>query len=155
MNEENDQMNETTANETAQNTADNYRYICTMDDSTFEGKRAIVNARNSALSLSARGAEAVAMQADYGLSACTADSDARHANTGWDAARFETSMQRWVDLSEADFGVALLNDCKYGYDARGNRLRLTLLKSPVDPWPDADQGEHRCRYAVMPHGGFA
>lgn len=78
-----------------------------------------------------------------------------HANTGWDAARFETSMQRWVDLSEADFGVALLNDCKYGYDARGNRLRLTLLKSPVDPWPDADQGEHRCRYAVMPHGGFA
>lgn len=57
MNEENDQMNETTANETAQNTAGNFRYICTMDDSTFEGKRAIVNARNSALSLSARGAE--------------------------------------------------------------------------------------------------
>ena len=52
MNEENEQMNET-----AQNIADNYRYICTMDDSTFEGKRAIVNARNSALSLNGRGAE--------------------------------------------------------------------------------------------------
>ena len=52
MNEENEQMNET-----AQNIVDNYRYICTMDDSTFEGKRAIVNARNSALSLNERGAE--------------------------------------------------------------------------------------------------
>ncbi len=56
MNEENEQMNNT-ANETAQNTVDNYRYICTMDNSTFEGKRAIVNARNSALSLNGRGAE--------------------------------------------------------------------------------------------------
>lgn len=56
MNEENEQMNDT-VNETAQNTVDNYRYICTMDNSTFEGKRAIVNARNSALSLNNRGAE--------------------------------------------------------------------------------------------------
>lgn len=55
MNEENEQMNDTTVNETAQNTADNYRYICTMDDSTFEGKRAIVNARNNALSLNGIG----------------------------------------------------------------------------------------------------
>lgn len=54
MNEENEQMNDATVTETAQNT---YRYICTMDNSTFEGKRAIVNARNSALSLSGRGAE--------------------------------------------------------------------------------------------------
>lgn len=57
MNKENEQMNDTTVNETAQNTADNYRYICTMDDSTYEGKRAIVNARNSAVSLNGRGAE--------------------------------------------------------------------------------------------------
>lgn len=55
MNEENEQMNDTTVNETAQNTVDNYRYICTMDNSTFEGKRAIVNARNSALSLNGCG----------------------------------------------------------------------------------------------------
>lgn len=55
MNEENEQMNDTTVNETAQNTVDNYRYICTMDDSTFEGKRAIVNARNNALSLNGIG----------------------------------------------------------------------------------------------------
>lgn len=56
MNKENEQMNDT-VNETAQNAADNYRYICTMDDSTFEGKRAIVNACNSAVSLNGRGAE--------------------------------------------------------------------------------------------------
>lgn len=58
MTENNEQMNDTaneTANETAQTTVDNYRYICTMDNSTFEGKRAIVNARNSAVSLNAIG----------------------------------------------------------------------------------------------------
>ena len=76
-----------------------------------------------------------------------------HANTSWDRARFETSMHRWVDLSEAGFGVAALNDCKYGYDARGSTLRLTLIKSPVFPWPQADQGSHRFRYALLVHGG--
>lgn len=65
MNEENEQMNETIANETAQNIADNYRYICTMDNSTFEGKRAIVNARNSALSLNGRGAEPLTVVGAY------------------------------------------------------------------------------------------
>ena len=65
MNEENEQMNDTTANETAQNIAANYRYICTMDNSTFEGKRAIVNARNSALSLNGRGAEPLTIVGAY------------------------------------------------------------------------------------------
>lgn len=76
-----------------------------------------------------------------------------HANTSWDRARFETSMHRWVDLSEAGFGVAALNDCKYGYDAKGSTLRLTLVKSPTFPWPEADQGEHRFRYALLLHAG--
>lgn len=66
MNEENEQMNDdNTVNETAQNTDDNYRYICTMDNSTFEGKRAIVNARNSALSLNGRGAEPLTVIGAY------------------------------------------------------------------------------------------
>lgn len=73
MDEDNEQMNDTTANETAQNTANetaqntavNYRYICTMDNSTFEGKRAIVNARNSALSLNGRGAEPLTIVGAY------------------------------------------------------------------------------------------
>lgn len=76
-----------------------------------------------------------------------------HANTSWDKARFETSMHRWVDLSETGFGVAALNDCKYGYDAKGSTLRLTLVKSPVFPWPEADQGEHHLRYALLVHAG--
>ncbi|MEO5805940.1 glycoside hydrolase family 38 C-terminal domain-containing protein [Devosia sp.] len=76
-----------------------------------------------------------------------------HANTSWDKARFETSMHRWVDLSEAGFGVAALNDSKYGYDARGSMLRLTLIKSPIFPWPEADQGVHRFRYAILVHAG--
>lgn len=65
MNEKNEQMNDATVNETAQNIADNYRYICTMDNSTFEGKRAIVNARNSALSLNGRGAEPLTVVGVY------------------------------------------------------------------------------------------
>ncbi|MUZ71782.1 alpha-mannosidase [Agrobacterium vitis] len=78
---------------------------------------------------------------------------ATHRNTSWDRARFECSMQRWIDVSEPDFGVAFLNDCKYGYDAKGSDIRLTLLRSPTYPWPDADQGEHRLRYALLLHDG--
>ncbi|UYO00551.1 MAG: alpha-mannosidase [Devosia sp.] len=77
-----------------------------------------------------------------------------HANTSWDQARFETVMHRWLDVSEPNFGVAFLNDCKYGYDLRGKTVRLTLLKSPVYPWPEADQGEHHFRYALALHHGL-
>lgn len=80
-------------------------------------------------------------------------SRASHRNTSWDRARFECSMQRWVSMQEPGFGAALLNDSKYGYDAKGNMLRLTLLRSPTYPWEQADQGQHRFRYALMLHGG--
>jgi alpha-mannosidase len=76
-----------------------------------------------------------------------------HRNTSWDAARFEASMQRWVDVSEPGFGVALLNDCKHGYDARDGVVRLSLLRSPTYPWPEADQGTHQFRYAILLHDG--
>ena len=61
MNEENEQLNDNTVD----NTVDNYRYICTMDNSTFEGKRAIVNARNSALSLNGCGAKSLTVIGAY------------------------------------------------------------------------------------------
>ncbi|MGR3343949.1 MAG: alpha-mannosidase, partial [Paracoccaceae bacterium] len=80
---------------------------------------------------------------------------ATHRNTSWDQAQFETSMQRWVDLSEADFGAALLNDCKYGYDAVEQLVRLTLLRGPIYPHPEADIGEHRFRYALKLHDGLS
>ncbi|WP_246472718.1 alpha-mannosidase [Pelagibacterium limicola] len=76
-----------------------------------------------------------------------------HANTSWDQARFECVMHRWLDISEPGFGVALLNDCKYGYDAKDTTLRLTLLRSPTYPWPQSDQGEHRFRYGLLVHHG--
>jgi alpha-mannosidase len=76
-----------------------------------------------------------------------------HANTSWDAARFEVCGHRWADLSEPGYGVALLNDCKYGYDVRGHTLRLSLLRGPGYPDPDADRGAHRFAYALMPHPG--
>ncbi len=76
-----------------------------------------------------------------------------HWNTSWDLARFEVPAQRWADLSEPDFGVALLNDSKYGYSVHDNVLRLSLLRSPKEPDPDADMGQHAFRYALLPHPG--
>jgi alpha-mannosidase len=75
------------------------------------------------------------------------------ANTSWDIARFEVCAHRWADLSEAGYGVALLNDCKYGYDIRGNVMRLSLLRGPGYPDAEADQGQHRFAYALLPHPG--
>jgi len=76
-----------------------------------------------------------------------------HRNTSWDMARFETCAQRWVDLGEGDYGVALLNNSKYGHDIHNNVMRLTLLTSGISPDPEADQGEHRFTYALLPHAG--
>ena len=76
-----------------------------------------------------------------------------HRNTSWDWARFETCAQKWVDLSEGDYGLSLLNDCKYGHDIRDNVIRLSLLRGPTSPDPEADQGEHRFRYSLLPHAG--
>ncbi|UQZ34379.1 alpha-mannosidase [Paenibacillus sp. PK3_47] len=78
-----------------------------------------------------------------------------HWNTSWDYARFETVGHQWADVSETGYGVALLNDCKYGYDIKDSVLRLTLLKSAVHPDPEQDQGLHSFTYALYPHtGGF-
>lgn len=76
-----------------------------------------------------------------------------HWNTSWDYARFETVGHQWADLSERNYGVSLLNDCKYGYDVKDNVMRLSLIKSAMVPDPRADQGEHRFTYALLPHEG--
>jgi alpha-mannosidase len=76
-----------------------------------------------------------------------------HYNTSWDMARFEVAAQKWVDLSEFGYGVALLNDCKYGHDVFGNTLRLTLLRAPKAPDPEADMGHHAFTYSLFPHAG--
>ncbi len=77
----------------------------------------------------------------------------RHASNSWDAAKFEVCAHRWVDVSEPGFGVALLNDCKYGYDLQRAALRLTLLRSPNYPDPQADRGQQRFTYSLLAHDG--
>lgn len=76
-----------------------------------------------------------------------------HFNTSWDMARFEVPAHRWADLSDPCFGVSLLNDSKYGYAVHGNVMRLSLLRAPTAPDPEADQGHHTFRYALLPHAG--
>ncbi len=72
-------------------------------------------------------------------------------NTSFELAQFEVPAQRWADLSEPDFGVALLNNGKYGYACQGSVLSLSLLRAPKEPDPEADMGEHQFKYALLPH----
>jgi alpha-mannosidase len=76
-----------------------------------------------------------------------------HGNTSWDRAKFEVCGHQWADLSETDYGVSLLNDSRYGWDIEGSRMRLSLLRGPVRPDPDSDQGEHELTYSLFPHAG--
>jgi alpha-mannosidase len=102
-----------------------------------------------------------------------------HANTSWDAARYETVAQRWVQVGEPAYGVAVANDSSYGHaidrippgahhsraDAparppadpaarAGTTVRLSLLRAPLYPDPSADQGRHDLRVAVRPGAGI-
>ncbi len=74
-------------------------------------------------------------------------------NNSWEKARFEVPALRWADLGDSKHGFSLLNEAKYGYDAAGNTLRLTLLRSATWPDPDADQGHQHFSYALYPHAG--
>ncbi|MCP4399844.1 MAG: alpha-mannosidase [bacterium] len=76
-----------------------------------------------------------------------------HENTTWDAAQFEVCGHRFADLSAANVGLALLNDCKYGHHVKGNTIELTLLKSPFYPDETCDQSTHAFSYAYFPHPG--
>ena len=71
----------------------------------------------------------------------------------WEQAQFEVPAMRWADLGSPEHGLSLLNDSKYGYDAAGNTLRLSLLRSPTWPDPEADRGPQSFRYALYPHAG--
>jgi len=74
-----------------------------------------------------------------------------HSNTSYDAAKFEVPAHQWMDLSQTDYGVSLLNDCKYGHEAVGQMMRLSLLKGSIWPDPEADKGTHYFTYALYPH----
>ena len=76
-----------------------------------------------------------------------------HANTSWEQAAFEWVAHRFIALGEPGFGLALLNDAKYGHSARGNVLGLSLVRGPIYPDPLADEGEQSFTYALMPYAG--
>jgi alpha-mannosidase len=76
-----------------------------------------------------------------------------HRNTPWERARFEVGAHRFVDLSEPDYGVALLNDGKYGHSVVGGTIGVSLVRGPLHPDPFADEGEHHFGYALFPHVG--
>ncbi|MBT6018643.1 alpha-mannosidase [bacterium] len=74
-----------------------------------------------------------------------------HKNTSWDKAKFEVVGHKYADLSNNDYGVALMNDCKYGYSIFDNTIDLNLLRSPNNPDADADIGYHEFVYSFYPH----
>ncbi|MDQ6652042.1 MAG: glycosyl hydrolase-related protein, partial [Acidobacteriota bacterium] len=74
-------------------------------------------------------------------------------NNSWEQAKFEVPAMRWADLGNEQHGFSLINQSKYGYDGIDNVLRLSLLRSPVWPDPEADRGHHHFRYALYPHSG--
>jgi alpha-mannosidase len=74
-------------------------------------------------------------------------------NNSWEAAKFEVPALRWADLGDSAHGFSLINDSKYGYDAKDNVLRISLLRSPTWPDPDADRGHHHFSYSLYPHAG--
>ncbi len=74
-------------------------------------------------------------------------------NNSWEKAQFEVPAMRWADLGDGKHGLSVINNTKYGYDAVGNLLRLTLLRSPKWPDPDADMGHQHFQYAIYPHAG--
>ncbi|KAJ2590222.1 Glycoside hydrolase, 38 vacuolar alpha mannosidase [Coemansia sp. RSA 1797] len=76
-----------------------------------------------------------------------------HRNTTWDMAKFEVCGHKFADLSEHGYGVALLNDCKYGFSTLGNVMSMSLLRAPKAPDANCDMGHHSFRYAIYPHKG--
>ena len=82
---------------------------------------------------------------------CAAIQRSTRPETAAEKAKWEVPALRWADISNSEYGVSLLNDCKYGYDAQPNQLNLTLLRSPTWPDPDADRGIHHFTYAIYPH----
>ena len=79
-----------------------------------------------------------------------------HYNTSWDHARYEVCAHKYADLSEGNYGVSLINDCKYGHDIHNSDMRLTLIKSAWNPGNMGDFndiGSHEFTYSIYPHAG--
>lgn len=69
----------------------------------------------------------------------------------YDKAKFEVSAHNFIDMSEKDYGLSILNDCKYGFEVDEQRMMITLLKGPLNPDPMSDYGDHYFTYSLYPH----
>lgn len=88
-----------------------------------------------------------------------------HTNTSWEAAKFEICAHRWIHVGEPGYGVAISNSSTYGHDvARTVResdggttttVRLSLLRAPKFPDPDADRGRHELTVTIRPGADIA
>lgn len=76
-----------------------------------------------------------------------------NTNTMHDTAQYEICAHKWIDLSQSDYGVSLLNNCKYGHSVNGNIMDINLLRSPTAPGNTADKGSHEFTYSFYPHKG--
>ena len=76
-----------------------------------------------------------------------------HWNYSTDLVRFEVCGHKWADLSESDYGVSIINDCKYGYDIKDSLMRITLMRAPNNPDPVGDKGVSTFVYRLYPHAG--
>ncbi len=76
-----------------------------------------------------------------------------HMNTSWDFAKFEVCVHKWLDVSEDNFGLSVLNDCKYGCDVHNGVIGMSLLKSATYPNPEADKEHHTFTISLYPHKG--
>ena len=65
----------------------------------------------------------------------------------------EVPALRWVDISDGEYGVSLLNNCKYGFDVKGNTIRMTLVRTSYSPDPKPDVKIHKVKYSIYPHIG--
>jgi len=74
-------------------------------------------------------------------------------NTSWEKAKYEVAMQKMIDLSEHNYGVALLNDGKYGVSVEGSSIGLSITRTPVFPDPSTDLEETTFTYSIYPHMG--
>ena len=75
-----------------------------------------------------------------------------HVSSSWDAAKFEVCAHRFVSMAEPAFGVAVLNDGRYGHCVQDGGIRVSLLRAATYPDPLQDQGRHTCTIGIMPHG---
>lgn len=78
---------------------------------------------------------------------------ATHFNTSWDVAKFEVCLHKFMDFSDFNYGVSILNNNKYGGSIHGSLMTLSLLRAPKYPDEKADLGEHHFSYAILPHNG--